>query len=201
MLFPDLPSSPTFVLLLWKIGSSLNSVPIPVPLSLCDLLLPYLHSDAPSRSKEKEQEFLCDLYHGYGDDSLIEQCLSNNIPSFIPMCFEEQTQRVGFLLETVLLCPLTKLQVHCLNSLWARWGFLLSESRTESMYSDVLMSTYLEMIRIYSHPFLAGCSESLACSSSEKWAASFRDASAKVRVMEYVMKCTKQVEDDSWSNE
>ena len=49
------------------------------------------------------------------------------------------------------------------------------------------------MIRIYTHPFLSGCSESLACIREEKWTESFRKASGKVLVMEYVMKCMRQV--------
>lgn len=49
------------------------------------------------------------------------------------------------------------------------------------------------MIRIYTHPFLSGCSESLACIREEKWTESFRKASGKVLVMEYVMKSMRQV--------
>lgn len=53
------------------------------------------------------------------------------------------------------------------------------------------MSLVFEMRRVYNHPFLAGCSEALCVKSD--WATSFREASGKVGMMEYVMQAIKQV--------
>ena len=162
-------------------------------IELCDILIPYYNEEEISRGKESNQEFLRDLYHGFNSNSLAEHCLADDIPSFISMSFEERTHRSGFLLETLLLCPITVVQVKCIHSLWARWGFLLTSRKKESLFNDVLTSSYLEMIRIYSHPFLSGCSETLACSREEKWTDSFRKASGKLLVMEYVIKSMQQV--------
>lgn len=183
---------PIFVFLLWPMDTPLLDISVPF-IELCDILIPYYNGEEISRGKESNQELLRDLYHGFNTNSLAEHCLSDVIPSFISMSFEERTHRSGFLLETLLLCPITTVQANCLHSLWARWGFLLTSRKKESLFNDVLMSSYLEMIRIYTHPFLSGCSESLACIREEKWTESFRKASGKVLVMEYVMKCMRQV--------
>ena len=120
----------------------------------------------------------------------IQDLVSEQVETVIPCFF---TQRFGcdsIITETFVLCPLTKTQANCLDSLNNRWLFLLQlEPRGKSLYLDVVISILFEMIRIYAHPFLAGCSEPvLLKESKESWKDTFRHASSKQLICDMLIK-------------
>ena len=89
-----------------------------------------------------------------------------------------------------MLCPLSVTQVRCLECLWQRWGFVLKQNlRNVPIARDVVAGLLYELIRVYTHPFLSGCSESVLTEDDTRtWSMSFRKTCAKVSVLEHMVK-------------
>ena len=120
----------------------------------------------------------------------IQDLMNEQVETVIPCFFTERFGCDSIITETCVLCPLTRTQAKCLDALQHRWMFLLQlEPRAKSLYYDVVISVLFEMIRIYAHPFLAGCSEPvLLKESKESWKDTFRHASSKQLICDMLLK-------------
>lgn len=117
------------------------------------------------------------------------------IKTLIPCFLSDHYQTRSFLTETCIFCPLTVQQARCIRSLYRRWEFALQASSSPRM-KDVIANLLFELLRIYTHPILAGCSKNaLIESSQQNWIDTFKEASSKVMLCDHLLKAYQNV---SW---
>lgn len=115
------------------------------------------------------------------------------VRSVMTCFFEDHYQRKSFLTETCIFCPLTIAQTRCIQALLRRWDFALQNSKSPRVY-DVTANLLFELLRVYTHPILAGCSEPVLQETFQSdWIATFRKSSSKVMVCDYLMKAYQSV--------
>lgn len=119
----------------------------------------------------------------------------NCVETLIPCFTRDHCDEAALVRESAVLCPLSVTQVRCLECLWQRWGFVLKQNlRNVPIARDVVAGLLYELIRVYTHPFLSGCSESVLTEDDARtWSMSFRKACAKVSVLEHMVKECFQV--------
>lgn len=119
----------------------------------------------------------------------------NCVETLIPCFTRDHCDEASLVRESAVLCPLSVTQVRCLECLWQRWGFVLKQNlRNVPIARDVVAGLLYELIRVYTHPFLSGCSESVLTEDDARtWSMSFRKACAKVSVLEHMVKECFQV--------
>ena len=119
----------------------------------------------------------------------------NCVETLIPCFTRDHCDEASLVRESAVLCPLSVTQVRCLECLWQRWGFVLKQNlRSVPIARDVVAGLLYELIRVYTHPFLSGCSESVLTEDDTRaWSMSFRKACAKVSVLEHMVKECFQV--------
>ena len=191
--------SVTFVFSLWELGSLPETIPTAFIESFSGLLL-HASSSSPFSSN---QQLLHDYYNNYTiTEQLTDDLLNNSIPSFLTCFSELRFHCDGFSREYIIPVPVTVVQARCLQSLSLRWGFILNglcvqwlalTPSNTSFDHDVLLSIYLELLRVYTHPFLAGCSQALLLQQHD-FCAAFRNASGKVVVLDQIIASLTKVE-------
>lgn len=119
----------------------------------------------------------------------------NCVETLIPCFTRDHCDEASLVRESAVLCPLSVTQVRCLECLWQRWGFVLKQNlRSVPIARDVVAGLLYELIRVYTHPFLSGCSENVLTEDDTRaWSMSFRKACAKVSVLEHMVKECFQV--------
>lgn len=119
----------------------------------------------------------------------------NCVETLIPCFTRDHCDEASLVRESAVLCPLSVIQVRCLECLWQRWGFVLKQNlRNVPIARDVVAGLLYELIRVYTHPFLSGCSENVLTEDDTRaWSMSFRKACAKVSVLEHMVKECFQV--------
>lgn len=119
----------------------------------------------------------------------------NCVETLIPCFTRDHCDEASLVRESAVLCPLSVTQVRCLECLWQRWGFVLKQNlRNVPIARDVVAGLLYELIRVYTHPFLSGCSENVLTEDDTRaWSMSFRKACAKVSVLEHMVKECFQV--------
>ena len=178
----------------------------PVPseaISVSPSFLYGLYSFIPSVSKTTSfsnlltnSQVLSSLYNHYAKQSsqaIVDNIKQNNIKTVIPCFFRDHYNVQGFLTETCIFCPLTVFQSRCLQALLKRWDFALASPSSDRV-SDVTANVLFEMLRIYTHPILGGCSESLLQEAMKTdWATAFKRSSSKVMVCDYLIQSYQAV--------
>ena len=143
---------------------------------------------------QRNLEILQDYYTTIQNTTFYFSTISS-VQSVITMSFSERFGCRSLVTETCVLCPISKDQADCLDHLNERWSFLLS-SRSRSkmtnspkMMNDIIISLFFEMMRIYSHPFLGGCTEQLLLElhSDQSWTSVFRTSSSKIMVCDMIL--------------
>ena len=160
---------------------------------------PNIPSTPPTR-KPKDVQLTHDalLLHykfcSHADDTLT-LIKHNCVETLIPCFTRDHCDEASLVRESAVLCPLSVTQVRCLECLWQRWGFVLKQNlRNVPIARDVVAGLLYELIRVYTHPFLSGCSESVLVEDDTRaWSMSFRKACAKVSVLEHMVKECFQV--------
>lgn len=156
-------------------------------------------STTPTR-KPKDVQLIHDalLLHykfcSHADDTLT--LIKHNCVETLISCFtRDHCDETSLVRESAVLCPLSVTQVRCLECLWQRWGFVLKQNlRNVPIARDVVAGLLYELIRVYTHPFLSGCSESVLTEDDTRaWSMSFRKACAKVSVLEHMVQERLQV--------
>lgn len=194
-----LRASVTFVFSLWELGSLPETIPTAFIESFSGLLL-HASSSSPFSSN---QQLLHDYYNNYTiTEQLTDDLLNNSIPSFLTCFSELRFHCDSFSREYIIPVPVTVVQARCLQALSLRWGFILNglcvqwsalTSSNTSFDHDVLLSIYLELLRVYTHPFLAGCSQALLLQQHD-FCNAFRNASGKVVVLDQIIASLTKVE-------
>lgn len=139
---------------------------------------------------QQNQRILKEYYRKELKQQSMESLLHSPMESITTCWLKERFKGVDLVSEYCVLCPLTKTQARCLDCLERRWSFLLKQNPTnDSIYLDTLISLYFEMERVYSHPFLAGCTEQIVLEEKvpDAWSEVFRRSSSKVRVGELLL--------------
>lgn len=139
---------------------------------------------------QQNQRILKEYYKNELKQQSVNTLLHRPVESISTCWLQERFKGVDLVSEYCVLCPLTKTQAKCLDCLRGRWGFLLKLNPKDSpLYLDTLISLYFEIERVYSHPFLAGCTEQMVLRERalDSWSEAFRRSSSKVRVSELLL--------------
>lgn len=141
-------------------------------------------------------QILQSLYSHYAKQSdlqRVESIKDGSVKTVVTCFFRNHYNTNGFLTETCIFCPLTVFQTQCLQALLRRWDFALAGLQSDRV-RDIASNVFFELLRIYTHPFLAGCSESLVQESMKMdWVHSFRSTSSKVLVCDYMIQTYQSV--------
>lgn len=186
--------SPDQVIVNWK----LKGIPQTIPPLFIDSIMTISKSiQIPYEFEQARGNIIVlrEYYKRISQIASVKDFMKGQIETIIPCFFSEQFECSSFVTETSILCPLTKTQARCLDALRRRWAFLLQmEPRGKALLNDVVISILFEMMRIYSHPFLAGCSEQLLLKESkESWRDTFRHSSSKLMICDLLVKSCESV--------
>lgn len=138
---------------------------------------------------------LCQYFSGISSDQL-RFTPSFSIKSVVTLQFEERFGCTSLITETCVLCPMSKDQAECLDHLNERWSFLVDvrprqkSAPAPKTQNDVIVSLFFEMLRVYAHPFLGGCTEQLLLEQhvGQSWQTVFRTSSSKIMVCDLLLK-------------
>lgn len=193
-LFPRVGMSRSIIytITLWPMDSIPSRIPFPFLESFSSLLF---HLESTTAYTANQQ-----LLHDYFSNCTTSEHLSvdlmnSSIPSFIPCFSQMKFQSDSLCHDSIILVPLTITQQKCLHALYQRWSFFFNSTCVisngvtvrSSFNKDVMFSVYLEMLRIYTHPFLAGCSASLLLEHSD-FLTEFSSASGKVIALNQIIR-------------
>ena len=134
-------------------------------------------------------------YSGISPDKL-RLTPSFSMQSVVTLQYEERFKCTSLITETCVLCPISKDQAECLDHLNERWSFLIDvrprdkSAPAPKTQDDAIVSLFFEMVRVYAHPFLGGCTEQLLLEqhASQSWQTVFRESSSKIIVCDLLLK-------------
>lgn len=164
------------------------------------LYIPKHVKNMPYNSSLTNNQILSAVYDHYAklpDKAILSSIQKLEIHTMIPFFFQQHFKTTSLLTEACIFCPLTIFQTRCLKSLYCRWNFAIQSynyTQRSTRIKDLTANLLFEILRIYTHPFLAGCSEALLqeC-SKEDWCSTFKQASSKVIMCDYLIQSFKQV--------
>lgn len=160
------------------------------------LFVPKLSKGVAYNSMLTNSQILSATYNHFAkqqEKPLLSCIRQQEIKTLIPCFFSDHYQTRSFLTETCIFCPLTVLQARCIRSLYRRWDFALQMPSSPRM-KDVIANLLFELLRIYTHPILAGCSKNaLIESSQQNWIDTFKEASSKVMLCDHLLEAYQNV--------
>ena len=179
---------PGHVITCWSVTKPPSSIPALFLDCLCLIASGIQTEQFPIA--QQNQRILKEYYKTELKQKSVNALLHSTVESVSTCWLKERFKGVDLVSEYCVLCPLTRMQAKCLDCLSRRWGFLLKENPKDSpLYLDTLVSLYFEIERVYSHPFLAGCTEQTVLKERalDSWSEAFRRSSSKVRVSELLL--------------
>lgn len=179
---------PDHVITCWSITKAPSSIP-PLFLDSLSAFVSGIRTESFPVAQQN-QRILKEYYKNELKQQSVNTLLHRPVESISTCWLQERFKGVDLVSEYCVLCPLTKTQAKCLDCLRGRWGFLLKLNPKDSpLYLDTLISLYFEIERVYSHPFLAGCTEQMVLRERalDSWSEAFRRSSSKVRVSELLL--------------